>query len=106
MSETHTVVWDGTAKYGRYLSVQPDPPREAPRLARQQAQTTRLVQVRAWFTTGRSGTMREVLADLVPACGDQDQVRRAVYLLAQRGHLRYTTRETRPGLIVRVYGEA
>lgn len=97
----YDIVWDGTSRYGRYLSVEADDPRPAP--ARSRVRTNRLDELRAWFARGRRGTMTEILRDFPRG---RDSYRRGVYLLCTRGDLTYTTRTSRRGLVERVYRAA
>ena len=104
----YQVVWDGTrAVGGRYLSLEftDTDPRPAPVLPRQQSPVNRMALLRAWFADGRTATMREILA--AHETGTGHVLRRYVYLLVERGHLRIVgRRESRPGLVERVYGGA
>lgn len=102
----YQVVWDGTRNVtGRYLSLEFEDtdPKAAPLLPRQHAQVNQLAAILAWFAGGRVATMREVVAALGEGTGHN--TRRYVYLLEQRGHLRVVQmRESRPGVVERVYG--
>lgn len=102
MSAYTVVVWDGTPRYGRHLCVDEEARRAAPPLPRQQAQQNRAEAVRHVLAIRGPLSMREILV-MVPG-REKNTCRRAVYLLAQRGHLTYTTRPVnRHGTIERVY---